>query len=215
MPLLLVAGILHSGDLNMFFPHVKFFFQYNIPMTIQIRPAVPADCPGLGKVQLDSWQTTPGAEIKPPSYWARFSYVQRESAWRELLASDRPLAVFSALTASGEIVGFAWCEGAGGAFPDYQVELSAMHLLPPFRRQGLGTRLFGRIWQAAQAHGARSLMLWTGRDNHPARAFYEKLGGRRLGEQTQDLDGVAFTEIAYGWPDLENPPHTDLFYSPF
>ena len=40
------------------------------------------------------------------------------------------------------------------------------------------------------------------RDNHPARGFYEALGGRLIGSHVEMRNDIAFHEVAYGWSDL-------------
>jgi hypothetical protein len=55
-----------------------------------------------------------------------------------------------------------------------------------------------------RARGFASLCLWVLRENAHARGFYERLGGRVVGERTQ-VDGEhAFKEIAYGWDSLDS-----------
>ena len=53
--------------------------------------------------------------------------------------------------------------------------------------------------------GCPSIMLWTLGPN-PARAWYERLGGRLLSEKPWDGNeefGLTVTEVAYGWPDID------------
>ena len=38
--------------------------------------------------------------------------------------------------------------------------------------------------------------------DNPARAFYERLGGRQIGAKQSDIGGVTLEEVAYGWEDL-------------
>jgi hypothetical protein len=39
--------------------------------------------------------------------------------------------------------------------------------------------------------------------NAGARTFYEALGGVRVREQTIEIGGVVFSEVAYGWASLD------------
>jgi hypothetical protein len=45
--------------------------------------------------------------------------------------------------------------------------------------------------------GHRGMSLWVLEQNHPARRFYEGLGGIKIAEKRSKL-----FEIAYGWADL-------------
>ena len=52
------------------------------------------------------------------------------------------------------------------------------------------------------AQGHRGAGLWVLRDNRPARAFYEGLGGTPVGEKADTLGDLPVVEIAYAWPSL-------------
>jgi hypothetical protein len=47
------------------------------------------------------------------------------------------------------------------------------------------------------------MFLWVLEANAPARRFYETLGGALVRDQPIEIGGVIFTEVAYGWPDLD------------
>jgi RimJ/RimL family protein N-acetyltransferase len=51
--------------------------------------------------------------------------------------------------------------------------------------------------------GHANAMVWTLKDNARARRFYERLGGRPLGERQERIGGVDLAEVAYGWPAIE------------
>jgi hypothetical protein len=56
---------------------------------------------------------------------------------------------------------------------------------------------------ALLARGNKSLCLWVLEENASARRFYERLGGVIIGEKTE-VDGEhEFSEVAYGWENLE------------
>jgi hypothetical protein len=42
---------------------------------------------------------------------------------------------------------------------------------------------------------------------NPYRRFYQKLGGRILGEETIEIGGVPFQELVYGWEGLRSAGH--------
>jgi hypothetical protein len=42
-------------------------------------------------------------------------------------------------------------------------------------------------------------MICSAFDN-PVRAWYEKLGGKPLGEKSFEIDDWLIVEVAYGWP---------------
>jgi hypothetical protein len=47
------------------------------------------------------------------------------------------------------------------------------------------------------------MLLWVLMENHPARRFYESLGGIVVGEGGFRLGGAWLSETAYGWKDLD------------
>jgi hypothetical protein len=40
-------------------------------------------------------------------------------------------------------------------------------------------------------------------ENHPARAFYARLGGQPVREQMITIGGTSLREIGYGWGDIK------------
>ncbi len=174
------------------------------PPSIAIRLATAADLDGVGRVQLASWRTM-WVGIAPPDYLDQFSDAERAEGWHDLLAEQLDQFVYVAVTPTGEVVGYACCDPDGNDDPAYAAELTTMHVLPAYRNQGIGRRLIGAVVAHLQAQGATALMLWTLAPNTGARRFYERLGGRPLGEHIIPLneeETVTVPEVSYGWTDL-------------
>lgn len=149
-------------------------------MDIRIRSANPSDAGSIAKVHVDAWRTT-YAGIVPDKYLASLSHGNRESNWEEMLASDRPAhGIFVVETHGGEVVGFANCGPERGSTPTYRGELYAIYLLEEYQRMGIGHRLVSAVAQRLLVDGLSSMLLWVLEDNHPARRFYESLGGSKL-----------------------------------
>jgi hypothetical protein len=45
------------------------------------------------------------------------------------------------------------------------------------------------------------MVVWVLKEN-PARGFYERMGGVKVGEQMIEIGGATLPEIAFGWADL-------------
>jgi hypothetical protein len=60
--------------------------------------------------------------------------------------------------------------------------------------------LAARAWLAEQGH--ETMIVWVLADN-PARAFYERLGGRAAGRRAIRVGGALVDEAAYVWNDLK------------
>lgn len=113
-------------------------------------------------------------------------------------------ALLVAESEAGELLGYALGRPGPSEIPPYQGELVALHVRREDQGQGLGRRLLGAMAQHLQQRGAASLMLWTPKGN-PARALYQALGGRLIGEKgwggNQEY-GSDVKEAAYGWADI-------------
>jgi hypothetical protein len=48
--------------------------------------------------------------------------------------------------------------------------------------------------------GITSLLIWVLAENR-SRAFYERLGGKLVGEKTVEVGGREVLEVAYSWDD--------------
>jgi ribosomal protein S18 acetylase RimI-like enzyme len=170
-----------------------------------IRPAVPSDCAGLARVQVDSYRSA-YAGLLPADYLAHFTYEEQEQDWRDLLAADPAPVLFVAQLDAGEMAGYALGSSMQTDVPGYTAELVALHVRQPARGQGLGRQLVQAIAQHLRGLGCTSLVLWVLAGNQPARSFYEKLGGKLVAKRMIDLGVGDFSteELAYRWEDI-NP----------
>ena len=75
-------------------------------------------------------------------------------------------------------------------------------MLPAWRRRGIGRLLLTRAAAELVSLGFSRLHIGVLTANQPARAFYEAMGGREVGQRTFDEDGFPLPETVYAWPDL-------------
>src|SRR5690606_19441244 len=118
---------------------------------------------------------------------------------------DQRLGVLLVAQLGGKVVGFASAGLEREPGVSYDGELYAIYVLEEHQGNGIGRLLVEPVvaWLRAQGHG--SLRVWVVEGN-PAQAFYERLGGTRVGTKQEDIGGQNVTEIAYGWGDLEAFP---------
>jgi ribosomal protein S18 acetylase RimI-like enzyme len=165
---------------------------------VKIRKAKIEDSAGLAKVQVDSYRTA-YTGIFPQAYLDQFSYEEQEQDWRDWIVSRSEDLLYVAEDATGEIVGYALARPGPREIAPYDSELIALHVIRSHQRQGIGRWLVaavaGQLWQ----EGCGSLMLWVLEENR-ARGFYERLGGKLLGES--QVNGCDTIEVAYGWPSI-------------
>jgi GNAT superfamily N-acetyltransferase len=163
------------------------------------------DAPTIAEVHVASWRTTYKG-IFSDSLLDRLSVDQREQSWKKALAFPEPNSVtLVACNVDGNVVGFI----SGGAERTGRLgcegELYAIYLLQLAQRQGLGTLLVQHFVRELRARGFSSMAVWVLVAN-PFRKFYEALGGNVVAEQRIERGGQSFTEIAYGWQDLNGVP---------
>ncbi len=167
-----------------------------------VRRAAPADADEIAAVHVAGWRET-YAGIMSEEALQRVSVERRALHWyRMLTESPQLLAIFLAERA-GAIAGFA----AGGEGRDTDIvadgEIHAIYVLSSSQRIGAGRALMRATASALRAEGHRSVYLWVLKENEPARAFYERLGGRIIAERIETIGGSEHAEIAYGWPDIQ------------
>lgn len=168
---------------------------------MRIRPAQPADAPALARVHVACWRTTYRG-ILPERFLAEQSLAHRRQQWQcHLTDPARATCDLVAADAAGRIVGFASAGPQLGGHPGYRGELFTLYVLHPFQRQGVGRRLMSHVCNHLLQRHIRSMLVCALKDN-PARAFYETLGGKLLGEQPLFLGETIVPEVAYGWKDL-------------
>jgi L-amino acid N-acyltransferase YncA len=165
---------------------------------MQIREAKLEDARAIAEVHLASWKTTdPG--IIPQEYIDGLRVEDGAARWVARL-TEKATTVFVAEDEAG-IFGFA----AGGAMmhpvDGYHGELGAIYLLASHQGKGAGAALVRRMAGELRRQGFANMVVWVLKEN-PARGFYERMGGVKVGEQMIEIGGATLPEIAFGWADL-------------
>ena len=166
----------------------------------QIRSAILEDCPGIAKTQVDSYRTA-YVGLLPAAYLEHFTYPEQEQDWVEILSSNMQAILLVALSEEKQVAGYILASAKPDIFPGYDSEIIALHVQPPFQRKGIGRALISNATESLIARGCKSVMLWTLKGNK-THQWYEKLNGKWLAEKSDQIDGSAFTEIAYGWEEI-------------
>jgi len=153
-----------------------------------VRPAPPADAPGIATVHVASWRAAyPG--IVSQAFLDGLSVERRATFWTGVLANPGESITWVA-ERDGAIVGFLGFAPPGdedrAALPDGTLDLTTIYLDPAVWRRGIGRRLLERATDDLASRGVPHLMLWVFEANAPARRFYESAGWRADGA-TQDL----------------------------
>lgn len=177
---------------------------------IRIRRARKADAPAIGRVHVETWQSS-YAGLLPDSMLAGMSEV-RQSAWwsRSLGDAGEARGIFVADDEEAGVVGFGSC----GAVRDVPEELDGqeprvgevytLYVEPDFQNRGLGRRLLDALFRQLKADGFDVAVLWMLASN-PARFFYEGMGGAFAGQRTDTMAGQDVEEMAFVWHNLSAP----------
>jgi len=164
-----------------------------------LRRATVDDARAVATVQVESWKSSYQG-ILAPEFLAALNVERRTEGWAESLA-EPGRAAFLGLTAGGKVVAFCDAGPNRDEPKTYRGEVYAIYLLDEAKRQGLGRALL-RETAAWLAQGdMRSFVVWVLTANFPAQKFYEALGGEQVAGKPIVIAGVAYTELAYGWPD--------------
>jgi GNAT superfamily N-acetyltransferase len=170
-----------------------------------IRRATPEDAEAIAAVIVSSWRTTYRSLIADAAIDGR-TVEKQAPKWRERLARDGCVAHVAEVEIDGApgVVGFAeggpnrWTEPPFDAFDG---ELNALYLLQTHQRGGLGRHLVRAHAVGLLELGHRSMIVWV-LDRNPARAFYERVGGRFVGTAEIVIEGSPYPDVAYAWDDL-------------
>ncbi len=165
-----------------------------------IRRAQIEDAPAIARVHIDTWRTTyPG--IVPDEHLANLSYQHCEAGWIEHLSNPHDERAFVAVAPTGQIVGFASGGPVREALDDFDGELYVLYVLKSTQGSGYGRLLVTHVARDLAGRGFHAMVIWALKDN-PACRFYEKLGGRLVGEKVVKIGGKQLLDVAYAWPDL-------------
>jgi ribosomal protein S18 acetylase RimI-like enzyme len=166
-----------------------------------IREATALDAQALAAVQVRSWRAAYRGIIDD-AYLDALSVQRRRDG---LLAwfRDHPSSSFARVAVDGDarIVGFAMGGEARTGRRPMLGEVYVIYLLPESQRQGVGTRLMRSMARGFDLRGMDSLVIWVLQRN-PARAFYERLGGRPGATRPTSVGRQSLGEVAYSWDEL-------------
>lgn len=172
-------------------------------MILKLREAVPDDSEAVAALHVACWAETYRG-LLPDKMIDSMNLPERIVQWQRALERRADVKVILAEDEAG-LVGFASGGPARGSDLGAAREIYAIYVLKRAQRVGVGRALLNRLAShlALQFMTAPDIGLWVLRDNAPARAFYERMGGTRAGERIERRDGGELPEVAYRWADLK------------
>lgn len=173
-------------------------------MDVRVRAAVLDDAAALGRVMVEAWLAAHHGQV-PEVAWQRrveeWTPEASASSWARLLAEHPPRTfLLVAEDQKDDLLGLVLADGEDESGSTAQVR--ALYVLPRHQGHGLGRLLLASVAGRLASLGFSRLHIGVLTANAPARAFYEAMGGREVGERTFDEDGFLLPETVYEWPDL-------------
>lgn len=165
----------------------------------EIRPATSHDAPAIALVQVVTWQTAYRGVVAD-DFLDQMSVEERAKSWSEIVQQPNVIT-FVAECDGKQIVGFANGGPERDGREDFQGELCGLYVHPNWQRQGLGKQLVIEFARWLLTSGRESMIVWTLADN-PFHSFYERLGGKHVGQREIGIGEQKFDEVAYGWDDV-------------
>lgn len=165
-----------------------------------IFPAGPDDAEALARVHVATWRET-YAGLLPDAYLARMSVAHHARRWFVSLSRPAPREVTLAAARPEGLIGYVSGGPSRRRRPE-EGEIHTLYVLRSAQGSGVGTALLRGAARVLQAEGMRSLAISVLRDNVPARAFYDRLGGRAEASRPERGPGGLMHEVYYVWPDI-------------
>jgi GNAT superfamily N-acetyltransferase len=171
----------------------------------QIRKATLSDAEAIASVHVKSWQTS-YMGIVEQSYLDAISYDERLALRKKVLDSKDILSLV--VIWNDEIVGFADAGPLRPTLYNEKVrslqedklqygEIYAVYLLREHQRKGLGHELYQECKRWFKEGGYSRFVTWALAKNTCARQFYEKEGGKMIGETVITIGDKAYEELCY------------------
>ena len=166
-----------------------------------IRSANLTDAPAIARVHVASWRSTYRGLLSD-DFLLSLSETGYAERWKRVI-TERTSKVYVAED-EGELVGFSSGGRERAGETGYEGELYAIYVLDNAQRRGFGRELVRATVSGLRELGLGDMIIWVLRDNQPARAFYERLGGVYVRAQPITIGLTTLEEVSYGWRRLDD-----------
>jgi len=166
-----------------------------------IREATALDAHALASVHVQSWRAAYRGIIDDEALAALSVERHRDAnlAWFRDHAPSSFMRV--AVDGQAHVVGYAMAGPARCAVPTTLGEIYLLYLLPRAQRQGIGSSLLRSMVRGLDLRGMGALQVWA-LERNPARAFYERHGGRVVEARETRVGRQRLRVVAYRWDSL-------------
>lgn len=174
-----------------------------------IRKATQDDIPAIASLHINGWKAAYGGGLVDQAYLDSLSVEQRIKDWQGWMAAGESQTLIA--EKDGQAVGFITTgrtktapPGSSPIRPMFSAEVYALYLDQSVWRQGVGTALLKQAAIDLKELKHSSLCLWVLDGNARAKAFYEKMGGQKVGSVKVDIGPNKLKEICFGWRDTSD-----------
>ncbi|HVO03619.1 MAG TPA: GNAT family N-acetyltransferase [Candidatus Cybelea sp.] len=166
---------------------------------IKIRRAKVADGPTIARIHVEAWRDAYAA-LLPTEYLARMDIKIEAARWSRTAGFTRQVQNTLVADADGEVVGYAVVGPARGNRPVPSGEVYALYVETDWRELGVGRALIESAFRAFRERALRQAIIWCLEGNFAGRGFYERLGGRLVGEgRIEEVAGMPLPTVGYLW----------------
>lgn len=166
-----------------------------------LRDAGPPDAEAIARLHVEVWRDTYRG-IAPEHAFRTLDVAARLPSWQERLAATGGRQGVLLVEAGDTLAGI----GHYGAPEDPAFgtlgEVKKLYVTRAFARQGIGRQLLCEMARRLRALGYPGVGLGVVIDNHPARAFYEAMGGRMIASYTDPGPTWRSDNVLYAWHDF-------------
>lgn len=175
---------------------------------MNIRKATESDIPAIAFLHVEGWKGAYGG-IVDQSFLDGLTVEKRIADWKNWMTAGETESFLA--ERDGKPVGFVTIgrtktppPGSSPIRPSHSGEIYALYLHPDAWRRGTGTALLKHAARELKAKKHSTLCLWVLDGNARAKAFYERLGGQKLGGKMIEIGPSKLKEICYGWRDTSS-----------
>jgi len=163
-----------------------------------IRDAVIADAHLVAELHTAVWHET-YQDLAPPEARQSLDLAFRQRRWADMLAAPSKDSVTLVDDAGGSLRGFVHAEPSSSPLFEGKPEIKLLYVASAFQGQGVGRALVRAMSQRLAQQGGSGFGLCVVEGNDQAIAFYERLGGRRVGTLIDPGPIWRSSNIAYVW----------------
>lgn len=165
------------------------------------RQACADDAAAIARLHVEVWRAT-YRDLAPAEAHVALDEAMRRRRWDEILTAPQPRRSALVAESAGVLAAFGLAGQAEDPAFGGRAEVKFLYVDNRFQRRGLGRALLGRMRRDMAGAGFPGVALAVVVGNDRAIAFYEALGGRRIGRMTDPGPLWRSDNLLYAWDGL-------------